>query len=339
MSRVSRVVLLTDLHLRSDYVPGYLNKQVEVLTRLVNQKPTNAVVINGDIFHRRNPRGSELLAFRRLLEGFKCQDIYINRGNHDTISKDGATKTTLSLFSDIATVFEDVGTTRIGSVDFDFIPHFEDERDIVRAVKSSKNHFFGHFGYDGCHSHGNYKYDSYLKRSDFNKTKLAFLGHIHIPQIRDNIHILGTQYSTSFGEANAQKYITSLLVRDGLVEVVRKPIDFGIRHISCGISTLEDMDKKFRFSDFFTVLRLKLDTLDSYVENTIKEEILSKYSVAHLEVVFDDVLPKLTSNYSKEGKLITIDDDIINKYLDESDVVFSKEELLDGLTSIQSYEN
>ena len=61
--------------------------------------------------------------------------------------------------------------------------------------------------------------------------------------------------------------------------------------------------------------------------------------MAHLEVVFDDVLPKLTSNYSKEGKLITIDDDIINKYLDESDVVFSKEELLDGLTSIQSYEN
>jgi len=339
MSRTKRVVLLTDLHLRSDYIPGYLQTQVDTLTRLVNQKPTDAVVINGDIFHRRNPRGSELLAFRELLEGLECQDIYINRGNHDTISKSGSTETTLSLFSDIAKVFSECGTERIAGVDFDFIPHFEHESDIVKAVKESKNHMFGHFGYDGCQSHGNYKYDSYLKRSHFTKGKYSFLGHIHLPQIQDNIHILGTQYSTSFGEANAQKWLTSLLIRDGKVEVHRKKIDYGIRHISCGLHNIDEMNAKFRFKDFFTLLRLKLDTLDSYVENTIKDEILSKYTLAHLEVVFDDVLPKLTSNYSKEGKLLTIDDDIINTYIDESDVVFSKEELLEGLNQIRTYEN
>ena len=333
------VVLLTDLHLRSDYIPGYLDKQVETLTRIVNHKPTHAVVINGDIFHRRNPRGSELLAFRRLLAGFKCQEIYINRGNHDTVSKDGSTASTLSLFSDIATVFCDTGTARIAGVDFDFIPHFEDEQDIVSAVKASKNHMFGHFGYDGCHAQGNYKYDSYLKRSHFPKKKLCFLGHIHIPQVRDNIHILGTQYSTSFGESNTQKMYTVLIIRNGVIELLRKPIDFGIRHISCGIAELEHMNQKFKFSNFFTFLRLKLDTLDSYVENKIREEVISKYDIAHLEVVFDDVLPKLTSHYSKEGKLLTIDDSVITKYVEESDVVFSKEELLEGLKTIQSYEN
>ena len=81
MSKTTRAVLLTDLHLRSDYIPGYLDSQMETLTKLVNYKKTDAVIINGDIFHKRNPRGSELLAFRTLLEGFKCANIYINRGN------------------------------------------------------------------------------------------------------------------------------------------------------------------------------------------------------------------------------------------------------------------
>ena len=105
-----RVVLLTDLHLRSDYIPGYLDKQVETLTRMVNRKPADVVVINGDIFHRRNPKGAELLAFRKLLLSFKTKEILINRGNHDTITKDGGTQTTLSLFSDIATIFAETKT-------------------------------------------------------------------------------------------------------------------------------------------------------------------------------------------------------------------------------------
>ena len=79
--------------------------------------------------------------------------------------------------------------------------------------------------------------------------------------------------------------------------------------------------------------------MDSYLENRIKDEVVSKYDVAHLEVVFDDVLPKLTSNYSKEGKLLTVDDEVINKYIEESDVIFSKEELLEGLNNIKTYEN
>ena len=132
---------------------------------------------------------------------------------------------------------------------------------------------------------------------------------------------------------------TVLIIRNGVIELLRKPIDFGIRHISCGIAELEHMNQKFKFSNFFTFLRLKLDTLDSYVENKIREEVISKYDIAHLEVVFDDVLPKLTSHYSKEGKLLTIDDSVITKYVEESDVVFSKEELLEGLKTIQSYEN
>lgn len=71
MSKTTRVVLLTDLHLRSDYIPGYLDSQMETLTKLVNYKKTDAVVLNGDIFHKRNPdsRRKEVNRLRRDIFG------------------------------------------------------------------------------------------------------------------------------------------------------------------------------------------------------------------------------------------------------------------------------
>ena len=339
MSKTTRVVLLTDLHLRSDYLPGYLDAQLKTLTRLVNQKPTDVVVINGDIFHKRNPRGAELLAFRELLESFKCQKIYINRGNHDTVAKDGSTATTLSLYSDIATVFSEIGTAHIGGVDFDFIPHFEDEELIVNAVKNSKNHLFGHFGYDGCIANEHYKYGSYLKPSHFNQDYLHFLGHIHKPQQIKNTTILGTQYSTSYGEANSQKYIHELLIRDGKVRVVKKPIEFGIKHIISKIDELPAMNQKYKFSNFFTILRLKLDYLDSSTEQALKDDVLTKYSINHLEFAFDDILPKFDSGYAPTSEVFAIDDDIITKYIKEADTVFSQAELLKSLGEIRNHEN
>ena len=295
MSKTTRVVLLTDLHLRSDYLPGYLDAQLKTLTRLVNQKPTDVVVINGDIFHKRNPRGSELLAFRELLEGLKCQKIYINRGNHDTVAKDGSTATTLSLYSDIATVFAEIGTAHIGGVAFDFIPHFEDEELIV--------------------------------------------GHIHKPQQIKNTTILGTQYSTSYGEANTQKYIHELLIRDGKVRVIKKPIEFGIKHIISKIDELPAMNQKYKFSNFFTILRLKLDYLDSATEQALKDDVLTKYSINHLEFAFDDILPKFDSGYAPTTDVFSIDDDIISKYIKEADTVFSQSELLKSLEDIRNHEN
>jgi len=340
MSRSSRIVVLTDLHIRSDYIPGYLETQLATLTRLVNRKPADAVIINGDIFHRRNPRGKELLAFRQLLEGFKVKDIVINRGNHDTVAKDGSTHTTLSLYKDIATVCEDVQTVRLCGVDFDFIPHFEDERDIIKHLKKSKNHRFGHFGFDGCVSNGWYEYESYVKRRHFNKDKLSFLGHIHKPKVYGgHIYVLGTQYSTGFGEANTQKYVHELIIRDGEMEVVRKTVDFGIRHVLCGIHELAEYNKRYSFKDFFTILRLKLDHLDAGCELMLKEEVVSKYTLAHLEISFDDILPKHSSSFIPEKDGISISDTIIRQYVDSSTSVFSKADLFNSLEEIRLHEN
>ena len=335
MSKTHRVVVLTDIHLRSDYVPKFLENQVKTLRRLVNTKPPDSVIIAGDIFHKRNPGGEELLAFGELLKSFKCQDIYVLRGNHDTIHKDGRSNTTLSLFENQATIISDTETHKIGSVVFDFIPHYEDEAKIVSEVKKSKNNIFGHFGFDGCVSNGSFSMESRLKRWHFPKKKKTFLGHIHKPRMYDNVCVLGTPYSNTFGEANSQKYVTELFLRDGEIEILRKPINFGIRHVTCTIDELPKKAKTLKFADFFTMLRVSLDRLDEYVERQVQDQIIEEYKVDYLEVSFEDVLPKFTSSYTPDVELISLDDNLINDYIDSRDSIFSKKELLDALHKIR----
>lgn len=337
--RMHRVVILTDLHLRCDYMPGYLEKQLDTLTRLVNKKPPDSVVINGDIFHRRNPKGEELLAFRRLLDGLHTRHIYINRGNHDTVKKDGSSDTTLSLFSDIATIIQDTTTIRLGTANFDFIPHYEDESRIIADIKRTSGHIFGHFGFQGCVSNGSYQYESAVKRSHFGKKRLVFLGHIHKPTIYGkNIFILGTQYSTNFGESNTQKYVHELIIRNGNVEVIRKPINFGIRHIAASLDTLESVAQEYDFDSFFTILRLKMDSLDEGTEKELMEVLLKKHHVSHLEIVFADVLPKYDASHIDYESILTISDSVINEYIENSNSIFSKKELMAALEEIKNHE-
>ena len=339
ISRTSRIVLLTDLHLRSDYFPGFLEKQIETIVGLVNKKPPEYLVFLGDIFDKRNPRGEELLAFDTILSKIKCPNIYILRGNHDTIRKDGTSSTTLSLYKDKARIISDSETCFLGGMNFDFIPHYEDEEMIIKDLSASKNPVFGHFGFDGCVSNGHYAYESFVKRSHFKK-KLAFLGHIHKPKQYSNVYVLGTPYSNTFGEANTQKYVHEIIIRNQkITEVVKKPIDFGIRHIVCTLDELESSNAKYAFERFFTILRLKLDSLDSYAEIELRDKIASKYNLAHIEISFEDILPKYSSWYNPKKQVFTIDDDIIDQYISSRNSVFSKQELYAALEEIKSYEN
>ena len=227
-------------------------------------------------------------------------------------------------------------TVRIGGVNFDIIPHYEDESKIVEALGKSKNHVIGHFGFDGCISNGHYKYESYVKKKHFKK-KLAFLGHIHKPQVYDNVHVLGTQYSTTFGEANAKKMVTELLIhRDGNIEVIRKPIDFGIRHIVGYLDEIDELSRKFEFDKFFSVLRVKIDNLDSFMESKLRDDIFEKYALNHVEIAFEDVLPKFLSDYSPEKQQLTVlNEEVILDYIDASNTIFSKDELLTVLNEIK----
>jgi len=336
--QLRRISILTDLHLRDDLVYGYMDEQVNTLLRLVNKKPTDVVVINGDLFQKRNPKGSELLALKRLLKGFKCKKVYINRGNHDTLSKDGTLDTTLSLFeSEKVHVIVDDEVIDIYGQPFHFIPHYEDESIIISKIGKTDYPIFGHFGFDGSLSHNNYAYSSYVKKSHFGD-RITFLGHIHhCKQYGSNVFMLGTQYSTSFGEANSTKYFHEIIMKGDLMEVIRTPIEFGIKHIVGTVDEIEKLNSKFKFNDFFTLLKVKVDNVDLYAKDAIKDDILSKYNLGSLEIVFEDTLPMNHNSVIRTGSIVSLTDDIVEDYIDKSNSNFSKEDILEALDTIRKY--
>ena len=79
--------------------------------------------------------------------------------------------------------------------------------------------------------------------------------------------------------------------------------------------------------------------MDSYAETELRDEIASKYKLAHIEISFEDILPKYSSWYSPTSEIFTIDDNIIDQYITSRDSVFSKQELFDALHEIKTYEN
>ena len=120
--------------------------------------------------------------------------------------------------------------------------------------------------------------------------------------------------------------------------MVRKPIDFGIRHVTATLDTIEEYSQRYRFDSFFTILRVKMDTLDAASEKELTEVLLKKHKVNHLEIVFDDVLPKYEASHVDYDSLLTVDDTIIHEYIDNANTIFSKTELLTALEEIREYE-
>ena len=330
------IAIITDLHLRSDYYPGFLEKQVETLLLLLAKKRHSHVVINGDIFEKRNPRAEELMAFDYLLNNIKSE-VIINRGNHDTLRKDGSSDTILSLYDGKAKVIQDTESVQIGSHTFDFIPHYEDDAQIIAALKKNPaNPVFGHFGFQGCASNSTYMYASDVKLTHLKKHPYVFLGHIHKPQVfGKTVYIMGTQYTVTFGEANAQKYFHEVICHPDRLEIIKTPINHGIKHLSCNIHELDDTLKHHNPKSFFTLLRVKIDKLDAHVEDTLKEKIYSQYAIKHLELVFDDILPKFDSGFQRKSSILSLDDAVIEDYVENSRTVFSKSELFAGLELIK----
>lgn len=336
-----KITVITDLHLRSDYVKGYLEAQVATLKKIVEIEKPIAVVINGDIFHRRSPTNKELLAFNELLYDLHTGVIYINRGNHDTIYKNiNSEDTVLSLFEHDDTlntvIFDKPGDIFFKSLESKlyFIPHYDDESKIIEEIKKAPKDsiLFGHFGIDGCQVNSGRRYNSYIKKEMFDKFKFTFLGHIHTPQkITDNLYILGTQYSTMFGDFNPKKYYYNLILGNEGIAVYPKEMTFGIKHLVAEPEEIEKLLTIYPPERYFVLLRVLLNSFDAGTEATIKNSILAKYPVAHIEFAIKDTFDYksaiASTQYTKTSSINTID--MVERYLNDiPDDNFDKDELL-----------
>ena len=327
------ILILTDIHLRSDYVVGFLDAQIATLLKLVNEKRPNAVVINGDIFHKRSPKAAELLAFKTLLDNLKTKRIIVNRGNHDTVSKSDTTDTVLDLFqNERVKVVKGAEVVNICGVDFLFSPHYESEELILRDLKQYPNiPVFGHWGYAGCVAVRGRAYESLITKHHI-KDRYCFMGHLHTPVESGLNYVLGTQYSISFGEANADKYLHEILIHDKQIKQVnKKVINFGIRHISGTFEEVENLIKKFSPNQFFLLVRVEVNKFQVAVESKLYDTFTSKYSVNHLEFAV-----KSEASLSEDNNLLSVKDmtgkqidDLVKEYVNLKPESYTKELLLE----------
>jgi DNA repair exonuclease SbcCD nuclease subunit len=312
---------------------GLLEAQLSTIKKLLykgsEEHGCSEVIFLGDLMMHRTPRPPVLLALRELLKyatelGYEA---YILRGNHDSFTKADDGVTALSLFSsDKVHIYTQ--TTHDTQKKWTFIPHYENEERITQDLGNTPpGHIvFGHFG---CHGSLNSTGDA-----DFGIPMDAFsnrtiLGHIHKAKESGKVTILGTPYSTNFGEAGKDCFYG---VIDDEGEFSKYPIDFGIRHLVMEYDKVADNADWVSDLDWFTLLRVNINSLeeDSTIAWTCDSLDVGFFEIKYVPLIEDrdefTPVPGVAS--------LQINDDLIDKYINASQSKINKSQLLEGLKRI-----
>ena len=335
-----KTLIIGDLHLYNK-PHGLLNSQCSCIKKIIEKEQPGEVIFLGDVFMRRRPIPSVLLAFKDLLQTIKksCKKIHILRGNHDSENKSDDGITALSLFSE-AKVSIYNHTFYDKKRKYLFIPHYEDETIIKQELTKAPPGciVFGHFGYFGSlNSAGDADFS--ISLTQFRNS--GFLGHIHrfnqgtieVKGSLETVTLLGTPYSTNFTEGGKDNYYA--ILDDG--ETYRtefKPIEHGPRYLVMDLESVEDNIDYINSKDYFTLLRININTLNE--EDTIVNSVISKLDVGYVEVKYKPVIDdKLAlSDYDPAASITDINDELIERYINNSNTSISKEALLSGLRLI-----
>lgn len=325
-------LVIGDLHF--NHTPrGMLEAQERTIKNLVEigvgKHHCDKVIFLGDLMMHRSPRPPVLLALKRLMDWItekKGLDVYILRGNHDSYNKsdDGVTALTL-LENDKVKVFTE--TYHDKENNWLFIPHYEDESKIEFALGNAHptTLVFGHFGYVGSlNSAGDADFgiqlDAFQSRT--------ILGHIHKHTEDGRVTVLGTPYSTNFGEAGKDCYYGVITAKGFKTH----PINFGIRHLVVDYDRVKDNIDWLNNPHWFTMLRINVNSLeeDSTVAWTADGLDVASYEIKYVPLLDEkdifDPTPGVVS--------LQVNDDLIEQYLNASNTKINKEVLRDGLKLI-----
>jgi predicted phosphodiesterase len=321
-----KTLVITDLHL-TDRPYGTLETQVRCIKRIFDEESPSEVIIMGDLTMHRKPSPSVLVALDTLIRTMgQTSHVVILRGNHDSENRSDDGVTALSLLrSDKVEVIcqtkKDDFKNRL------YIPHYEDERVIVDALQTCSGDctVFGHFGYVGClNSRGDADFSITLDR--FNCR--TYLGHIHRHRRDGLVTILGTPYTTNYGESGKECYY-AILSDEG--EELKK-ITHGPRHLQVDISDLLGDDSIFEYindPEYTTSLRVMM-------EAGISEVPYDKLDVHNVEIrykaAFDE---EHISNYSPKRDLFKLNEVIIDDYVSSANTDIPKENIMEGFRLLQ----
>jgi DNA repair exonuclease SbcCD nuclease subunit len=333
-------LLLTDLHLSNKSFKGVslLEPQVNCILDIVEEEKPHEIIIMGDIFMQRAPSPSALLALKKIIDrslGYAPRIILI-RGNHDSETKADDGITALSAFNQVRVITH----TAVCPLDKRvYIPHYENQNTILEALRSAPKGYtiFGHFGFVGClNSTGDKDFD--ISLDEFNNP--TYLGHIHKHSINWNkeipIRVLGTPYTTNFGEQGKLCYYG---VTDG---EVGGPLNntFNIKDVKSGpqhlvvsyknlISHFAIYKKLINKSKYSTLLRINVEKDDN-----IDDTLIDQLEVIYMDFKFlpvEELKEHHQSEYQPQRELFTINDQIIEDYVDKHNTSLDKEEIMWGL--------
>ncbi len=318
-----KTLLLTDLHLTHKPV-GLLDAQKECILKIFEKEKPDEVIIMGDLVMVRRPQPVVLSALHDIIKtiSLHCPMVLI-RGNHDSDNRSDDGLTILSLFES-----DNVQVVTQTTHDYDkkrtYIPHYEDQDRIKNILLTvPKDHsVFGHFGYDGClNSVGD---------ADFGITLATFrnrtyLGHIHRFKQSELVTILGTPYSTNFGESRKVNYYAT--IEDG--ETKYHEVTFGPRYLVVDKSEIEFCLDDINNPDYYTLLRVNLSSGET-------QPVTDGLDVASVEFKFKPAFDEeMLSDYKPKRDLFTLNEVILEDYIDAAHTDLPKEDILEGLRLIR----
>ena len=326
---------------------GYLENQIESTIKIVEEHKPTHVVFLGDIYHHRKPTPEVIVSVQKmfqklaLIPGIKA--MYVLRGNHDSQNRNDDGLTALETLSypgsKVRLVQQTITDTNLK---FLLIPHYEDEQTIKEHLLGAPDDnyvAFGHFSY--CPDHlGIRGFDSDLKLKDFQCRTI--LGHIHKYLEDEHVTILGTPWSTNFGEADNEHYVGVIEETSGGWGPLNKfKVGFGPRFYEAPYDALEAMEGEISDPNYFTLLRVTIDKFADDPPSLLRADIANKFKVAHVDLkfqpVYDDTLNERLSGYDPNVPLTVIDADIIGKYIEEQCSTIPKDRLEAGLNLIKDY--
>lgn len=326
---------------------GYLSNQIETTYRIIYDVKPKYVVFLGDIYHHRKPTPEVIVEvhklFKRLrtIPGLAC--MYVLRGNHDSQNRSDDGLTALETLVYPGSKVRLIQHTNYNSdLNFLFIPHYEDENVIKESLSLAPNDktvAFGHFSY--CPSHlGIQGFESSIELNDFKCRTI--LGHIHSYLEDKHVTILGTPWSTNYGESDYDHFVGVMEeTPDGWGPLNKIKVGYGPRYYEAPYDSLDVMSEEFSDPNYFTMLRVLLNKFSEDPPSILRAEILNKFKVAHVDIkfqpIYDDTLNNRLSNYDPQTPLARIDGDIIGKYIEEQASTIPRDKLEAGLNSIKEY--
>jgi DNA repair exonuclease SbcCD nuclease subunit len=190
---------------------SWLSTQLQITEEIFNYARENKVktiIVNGDIFHDKTRISVDVYnlvwdLYKKLSTEF---DIIFNTGNHDiyTLNKESALKP----FSDIVTVITEPTNFKSEKVYLRIIPFGQVENNLGLEESSDKytNILLTHEDISGL-IYGDDQFESStpLKYQIFGDWDIVFNGHIHDPQVLNNIHNIGAPMYHNWGESKRKK--------------------------------------------------------------------------------------------------------------------------------------